>query len=76
MAKADGVVTQIEIDAFKRVFVIAPEDLPNVARVFNLAKQDVAGFDSYAKGIGALLKAKPKLLEDVNTPESQQRIRR
>ena len=65
MAKADGVVTVDEIEAFKRIFVIAPEDLANVARLFNLAKQDVAGFDAYARRIASLFRRKPKLLEDV-----------
>ena len=44
MAKADGVVSRREVDAFKEVFEIAPDDLAHVARVFNLAKQDVAGY--------------------------------
>ena len=65
MAKADGVVSRREVDAFKEVFEIAPEDLPHVARVFNLAKQDVAGFDSYARQIGRLFARRPEVLEDV-----------
>jgi DnaJ like chaperone protein len=65
MAKADGVVSRREVDAFKEVFEIAPDDLPHVARVFNLAKQDVAGFDSYARQIGRLFARRPQVLEDV-----------
>ena len=65
MAKADGVVSRREVDAFKEVFEIAPDDLPHVARVFNLAKQDVAGFDSYARQIGRLFAGRPQVLEDV-----------
>ncbi len=65
MAKADGVVTGDEIKAFKDVFHIRPEELENVARVFNLAKQDVAGYESYARQIARLFSAKHGILEDV-----------
>ena len=65
MAKADGVVTKDEIDAFKQVFVIAPEDLSSVSKVFNLAKRDVAGYDAYARQLKSLFKDKPEALEDV-----------
>ena len=44
MAKADGLVTTAEIAAFREIFVIHPEETRNVARVFNLAKQDAAGY--------------------------------
>ena len=65
MAKADGVVTQGEINAFKQVFNVPQTELAAVARVFNLAKQDVAGFDSYARQIARLFKTKSVVLEDV-----------
>ena len=48
MAKADGLVTRDEVRAFRSVFHIAPEDEADAARVFNLARQDVAGFEAYA----------------------------
>lgn len=51
MAKADGLVTRDEVTAFREVFVIAPEDEKDAARVFNLARQDVAGFEEYARRI-------------------------
>lgn len=54
MAKADGVVTKDEVVAFREVFVIPPEEEANAARVFNLARQDVAGFDIYARRIKAM----------------------
>ncbi|WP_341368808.1 molecular chaperone DjiA [Yoonia sp. BS5-3] len=54
MAKADGIVTRDEVVAFREVFVIAPEDEANAARVFNLARQDVAGFEIYARRIKAM----------------------
>ncbi len=54
MAKADGQVTRNEVAAFRRLFTIAPEEEANAARVFNLARQDVAGFDAYARKIAAM----------------------
>lgn len=54
MAKADGLVTRDEVTAFREVFQIAPEDEKDAARVFNLARQDVAGFEDYARRIRAM----------------------
>ena len=65
MAKADGVVTKDEIDAFRQVFIISPEDMSSVSKVFNLAKRDVAGYDAYARQLASLFKDKPEALEDV-----------
>ena len=65
MAKADGVVTAEEIEAFRKILIIPPEELKHVARVFNLAKQDVAGFEAYARQLAQLFKTKPEILEDV-----------
>lgn len=65
MAKADGVVTEDEIRAFKQVFHIPDGELAAVARVFNLAKQDVAGYETYARQIAKLFEARSAVLEDV-----------
>ena len=65
MAKADGVVSQIEHDTFQQIFHTPQHELANVQRVFDLAKQDVAGFESYAQQIANLLAAEPQLKRDV-----------
>jgi DnaJ like chaperone protein len=65
MAKADGVVTSDEVDVVKRLFVVPDHERPNVARLFNLAKQDVAGFEAYARRIGGLFADEPEELEDI-----------
>jgi DnaJ like chaperone protein len=65
LAKADGTVTRNEVAAFRRVFVIAPEEEGNAARVFNLARQDVAGFDLYARKIAAMFPPRDPVLMDV-----------
>jgi DnaJ like chaperone protein len=65
MAKADGIVTGEEIIAFKQVFRVPERELSGVARVFNLAKQDVAGYDVYARQLARLFAQRPQVLEDV-----------
>lgn len=54
MAKADGLVTRDEVTAFREVFFIPPEDEAHTARLFNLARQDVAGFEDYARKVSAM----------------------
>jgi DnaJ like chaperone protein len=65
MAKADGVVTHDEIRAFRQVFHVPEQELAAVARVFDLAKRDVAGFETYARQIAKLFEAKASILENV-----------
>lgn len=65
MAKADGVVTADEVSVVKRLFVVPDAEKANVARLFNLAKQDVAGFEAYADRIRRLHETDPDLLEDI-----------
>ncbi len=65
MAKADGRVNRAEVTAFRQVFQIAPEDEAAAARVFNLARQDIAGFDAYAARIARMFRRQPRVLEDI-----------
>ena len=50
-AKADGLVTIDEVAAFSRVFRSAPGDEAAMRRVFDIARQTVHGYESYAKRI-------------------------
>jgi DnaJ like chaperone protein len=65
MAKADGEVSDVELAAFQRVFQVPPQEAANVQRIFNLARQDVAGYEAYAGQIARLFMGNPALLEDV-----------
>ncbi len=65
MAKADGVVSEQELAAFGRVFRVPPQEEANVRRIFNLARQDVAGFEAYAAQIARLFVGNPAVLEDI-----------
>ena len=65
MAKADGLVTRDEVTAFREVFFIPREEEANAARVFNLARQDSAGFEEYARRIGAMFRGNEAVLSDL-----------
>lgn len=65
LAKADGQVTEDEVEMFSRVFRAAPEDQDSVRRVFNLARQTVRGYESYAKQIARRYGDRPCLLEGI-----------
>jgi DnaJ like chaperone protein len=65
MAKADGVASEQEFEIFAKVFVMPPEEEANVRRIFNLARQDMAGFEHYAGQIAGLFRGNPAVLEDV-----------
>lgn len=65
MAKADGTVTDDEVEAFHRLFRVAPAEQASVDRIFRLAQQDTAGFEAYAGQIAKMLAGNPALLEDI-----------
>jgi DnaJ like chaperone protein len=65
MAKADGEVTRNEVMAFRSIFSIPKNEEQNAARVFNLARQDVAGFDHYARKIVAMFGPGDVVLADL-----------
>ena len=61
MAKADGVAVRIECETFERFFEPAPEELPRIRRLYDLASQDTAGFEAYAASIARMLEGEPDL---------------
>ncbi len=54
MAKADGIVTEAEVSAFRDIFKFPDDQAQNVARLYNLARQDVAGYEAYAEKLSSL----------------------
>jgi DnaJ like chaperone protein len=62
MAKADGVALPVEERAFERVFDIPKGEEENFRRLYDLAAQDIAGFDVYASKIASLLADEPEML--------------
>ncbi len=65
IAKADGQVTRDEVSAFREVFHIPPEDEAAAGRVFNLARQDVAGFEDYARRVERMFGSGSDALSDL-----------
>lgn len=65
MAVADGVVTASEERAFRATVEIAAGHEDQIIRVFNLAKQDVAGYDAYARKVTRFFADTPETLEHV-----------
>lgn len=65
LAKADGEVTRDEVAAFRSIFTIPPGEEGHAARVYNLARQDVAGFETYAAKIAALFPPGDAVLRDL-----------
>ena len=65
MAKADGRVTRAEIEAFKRVFQIAPAQEATVGHLFDRAKQSADGFEPYALQLANAFRHNPAVLEEI-----------
>lgn len=65
MAKADGIVTDDEVAAFRSFFTYPAEEDSKVRTLYSLAMEDVAGFQSYAKQVSRLYRDEPAVLEDV-----------
>ena len=65
LSKADGVSTCLEAQAFEEIYHVPPEERANVERLYNIAKQDVAGYDAYADKISRLLADEPDLKRNV-----------
>lgn len=65
MAKADGIVTAEEVQAFRRVVEIPAGEERNVERLFDLAQRDIAGFEAHAARIREIAGGDRVFLEDV-----------
>jgi len=65
MAVADGVVTASEIRAFYRTVEVPEGQEVQVEKLFDMARQDVAGYEAYARKIGRFFMDRPEILEHV-----------
>ena len=65
MTRADGIVSPIEVQAVQSVLRVPETEHANMVRVFRLAQEDVAGFDTYARQIRDIYADSPQVLEDV-----------
>ena len=60
LAKADGQVTRDEVDAFKQVFRIPPEEMKNVGRVFDQARKNAGGYEPLCQAAGPHVRRQPR----------------
>ncbi|MDG4575620.1 MAG: TerB family tellurite resistance protein [Defluviicoccus sp.] len=67
MAKVDGAVSRAEVNAFKQVFRIRPEDMRTVGRIFDAAKSDADGYEPYARQVAVLFRDDRAVLEELLT---------
>jgi DnaJ like chaperone protein len=65
LAKCDGPVKRVEIETFKQHFRIPPENLREVGRLFDQARDSVEGFEPFAERLGAAFADNKGMLEDV-----------
>ena len=65
MAKADGVVAGVEVEAFYKAFQVDAAELAHVRQVFEQAQADTVGFEGYASQIARLLGDDRAVLADV-----------
>ncbi|MGB0843987.1 MAG: TerB family tellurite resistance protein [Alphaproteobacteria bacterium] len=65
LAKADGLVTNDEIATFKQLFTVPESEQKNVGRLFNQARKETAGFETYAKQLGQMFEDNDPVLADL-----------
>lgn len=65
IAKADGAATDVEFATFRRFFDFPQTEATKVRMIYDLAKQDVAGFTHYVGQVRKLFDEDRAILEDV-----------
>ena len=65
LSKADGQVSKEELIAVKDKLKIPENELDQVGKIFNKAKEESAGYESYAQQIAQIYKEKINVLEEV-----------
>ena len=65
LAKADGRVTRAEVEAFKRVFNVSPQQENSISHIYNNARRTVSGYEQYAQRLANAYRDNRVVLEDV-----------
>ena len=65
LSKADGQVSKEELIAVKDKLRIPENELDQVGKIFNKAKEESAGYESYAKQIAQIYRGNINVLEEV-----------
>ncbi len=65
LAKCDGVVSRTEIAAFRQAFAVADDNLAEVGRIFDAARESSDGYQAYAAQLGQAFADNRAVLEQV-----------
>jgi DnaJ like chaperone protein len=65
LAKVDGAVRREEIDTFKRLFHVPPENMVEVGRLFDRARDSADDYEQFARRLGEAFADNRAMLEDV-----------
>jgi len=65
LSKADGQVSKEELIAVRDKLKIPDNEIEQVGKIFNKAKEESTGYEPYAKQISQIYKSNPNVLEEV-----------
>ena len=65
LSKADGQVSREELIAVRNKLKIPENEIEQVGKIFNKAKQESTGYEPYAQQIAQIYKNNPNVLEEV-----------
>ena len=65
LAKADGHVSKEELIAIKQKLKVPDNEIDQVGKIFNKAKEDSLGYEPYAKQIAQIYQNNPAVLDEV-----------
>ena len=65
LSKADGQVSKEELVAVRDKLKIPENEIEQVGKIFNKAKQESTGYEPYAQQIAQIYKNNPNVLEEV-----------
>ena len=65
LAKVDGHVSKEELIAIKQKLKVPDNEIDQVGKIFNKAKEDSLGYEPYAKQIAQIYQNKPAVLDEV-----------
>jgi DnaJ like chaperone protein len=65
LAKADGPVTRTEINAFKEVFKVPPDEVKTIGQMFDRARLSSRGYEPYVAQLASMLGDKKETLDEI-----------
>jgi len=65
LAKADGHVSKEELIAIKQKLKVPDNEIDQVGKIFNKAKEDSLGYEPYAQQIAQIYRKQPAVLDEV-----------